>query len=38
VNWGYGDPNFGWSTGPADVPTPFGFLPPLAIPRPWDPT
>jgi hypothetical protein len=30
VNWGYGDPNFGWSTGPADVPTPFGFLPPLS--------
>jgi hypothetical protein len=28
VNWGYGDPNYGWSTGPADVPTPFGFLPP----------
>jgi hypothetical protein len=30
VNWGYGDPAFGWSTGPADVPTPFGFLPPLS--------
>jgi hypothetical protein len=30
VNWGYGDPNFGWSTGPADVPTGFGFLPPLS--------
>jgi PE-PPE domain/PE family len=30
VNWGYGDPNFGFSTGPADVPTPFGFLPPLS--------
>jgi hypothetical protein len=29
VNWGYGNPNFGWSTGPADVQTPFGFLPPL---------
>ncbi|KQH75540.1 hypothetical protein AO501_24970 [Mycobacterium gordonae] len=28
VNWGYGDPNYGWSTGPANVPTPFGFLPP----------
>ena len=28
VNWGYGDPNYGYSTGPADVPTPFGFLPP----------
>ncbi len=30
VNWGYGDPNFGWSTGPANVTTPFGFLPPLS--------
>jgi hypothetical protein len=30
VNWGYGDPNFGWSTSPANVPTPFGFLPPLS--------
>ena len=30
VNWGYGDPNFGWSTSPADIPTPFGFLPPLS--------
>jgi hypothetical protein len=30
VNWGYGNPAFGWSTGPADVPTPFGFLPPLS--------
>jgi PE-PPE domain-containing protein/PE family protein len=30
VNWGYGDPNFGWSTGPADVFTPIGFLPPLS--------
>ena len=30
VNWGYGDPNSGFSTGPADVPTPFGFLPPLS--------
>ncbi len=30
VNWGYGDPNFGWSTSPADVQTPFGFLPPLS--------
>ncbi len=29
VNWGYGNPAFGWSTGPANVPTPFGFLPPL---------
>jgi PE-PPE domain/PE family len=30
VNWGYGNPNYGWSTSPADVPTPFGFLPPLS--------
>lgn len=30
VNWGYGDPAYGYSTGPADVPTPFGFLPPLS--------
>jgi hypothetical protein len=30
VNWGYGNPAFGYSTGPADVPTPFGFLPPLS--------
>lgn len=30
VNWGYGDPNYGWSTSPADVQTPFGFLPPLS--------
>jgi PE-PPE domain/PE family len=29
VNWGYGNPAFGYSTGPANVPTPFGFLPPL---------
>ncbi|OBG29924.1 PE-PPE domain-containing protein [Mycobacterium sp. 852002-51057_SCH5723018] len=30
VNWGYGNPAFGYSTGPADVTTPFGFLPPLS--------
>ncbi|MEI7714926.1 MAG: PE-PPE domain-containing protein [Mycobacterium sp.] len=30
VNWGYGNPDYGWSTGPADVATPFGFLPPLS--------
>ncbi|ORW96578.1 hypothetical protein AWB92_06440 [Mycobacterium sp. IEC1808] len=30
VNWGYGDPNYGWSTGPANVTTPFGYLPPLS--------
>ena len=28
VNWGYGDPAYGYSTGPANVVTPFGFLPP----------
>ncbi len=28
VNWGYGDPAYGYPTGPADVTTPFGFLPP----------
>jgi hypothetical protein len=30
VNWGYGDPNYGWSTGPANVTTPFGLVPPLS--------
>jgi hypothetical protein len=30
VNWGYGDPSFGYSTGPANVPTPFGVIPPLS--------
>jgi hypothetical protein len=30
VNWGYGDPAFGYSTGPANIITPFGFLPPLS--------
>ena len=29
VNWGYGDPAYGFSTGPANVQTPFGFLPPI---------
>ncbi len=29
VNWGYGDPAYGYTTGPANVNTPFGFLPPL---------
>ena len=28
INWGYGDINYGWSTTPADIATPFGFLPP----------
>lgn len=27
VNLGYGDPNYGYSTGYADVPTPFGLFP-----------
>jgi len=27
VNLGYGDPNYGWSTAPANVPTPFGLFP-----------
>ncbi|ORW73832.1 PE family protein [Mycobacterium saskatchewanense] len=30
VNWGYGDPAYGWSTGPANVTTPFGLFPPLS--------
>ncbi|WP_156687618.1 PE family protein [Mycobacterium sp. Marseille-P9652] len=30
VNWGYGDPNYGYSTSPSNVQTPFGFLPPLS--------
>jgi hypothetical protein len=30
VNWGYGNPMFGWSQGPANVPTPFGVIPPLS--------
>ena len=28
VNLGYGDPNYGWSQGPANVPTEFGLFPP----------
>ena len=27
VNWGYGDPNYGYSTAPANVPTTFGLFP-----------
>lgn len=27
VNWGYGDPHYGYSPGYADVPTGFGLLP-----------
>jgi hypothetical protein len=30
VNWGFGNPAYGYSTGPANVPTPFGILPPLS--------
>jgi hypothetical protein len=30
VNLGYGDPNYGWSQGPANVPTEFGLFPPLS--------
>jgi hypothetical protein len=29
VNLGYGNPNYGWSQGPANVPTSFGLFPPL---------
>ncbi|HEU0190308.1 MAG TPA: PE-PPE domain-containing protein [Mycobacterium sp.] len=29
VNLGYGDPDFGYSTAPANVPTPFGLFPSL---------
>ncbi len=29
VNLGYGDPLYGWSTGPANVPTQAGLFPPL---------
>lgn len=30
VNWGYGNPSYGYSTSPANVPTPFGVIPPLS--------
>jgi hypothetical protein len=30
VNLGYGDPNYGWSTSPANVPTQFGLFPSLS--------
>ena len=30
VNLGYGDPLYGWSTSPANVPTQAGLLPPLS--------
>lgn len=30
VNLGYGDPDFGYSTTPANIATPFGFLPALS--------
>ncbi len=29
VNWGYGDPHYGYNTGYADVATPFEVLPPI---------
>ncbi|PQM48891.1 PE family protein PE3 [Mycobacterium talmoniae] len=30
VNLGYGDPEYGWSTAPANVATPFGLFPSLS--------
>jgi hypothetical protein len=30
VNLGYGDPNYGYSTSPPDIPTPFGLFPDVA--------
>lgn len=30
VNLGYGDPAYGYSTGPANVPTAFGLFPPVS--------
>lgn len=30
VNWGYGNPLYGYNTGPANIPTPFGVFPPLS--------
>ncbi|AGC64065.1 PE family protein [Mycobacterium liflandii 128FXT] len=30
VNLGYGDPAYGYDTGPANVPTPFGLFPPVS--------
>jgi hypothetical protein len=30
VNLGYGDPLYGWSTSPANIPTPAGLFPPLS--------
>ena len=30
MNLGYGDPLYGWSTSPANVPTPVGLFPPLS--------
>ncbi|WP_163755219.1 PE-PPE domain-containing protein [Mycobacterium botniense] len=30
VNLGYGDPLYGWSTSPANIPTPFGLFPSLS--------
>ncbi|WP_188112926.1 PE family protein [Mycobacterium simiae] len=31
VNLGYGDPNFGYSTSPANIPTPFGLFPDIPL-------
>ncbi|AXN42294.1 putative PPE family protein PPE42 [Mycobacterium marinum] len=31
VNLGYGDPNYGYSTSPANVPTPFGLFPDVSL-------
>jgi hypothetical protein len=31
VNLGYGSITHGWGPGPADVPTPFGLVPPLSV-------
>lgn len=30
VNLGFGDPAHGYSTGPANIPTPFGLFPPVS--------
>lgn len=31
INLGYGNPDFGWSTAPANVPTPFGLFPNVSM-------
>jgi hypothetical protein len=30
VNWGYGNPDYGYSLGPANIPTPADLLPPAS--------